>query len=86
MLHGHVGSHPVVLQQVLESDMFIEDIAHQLRDQWPTRPMSEQGKAIGIIVFCQSGKHTVCGMGIPHPGFFAVHGLPCQGEPVCHEL
>jgi hypothetical protein len=57
MLPGHVGTHPVIVRQVLEHQEFINDIGRQLRDQWPRRPMHEWGRSIAILVFCQSGKH-----------------------------
>jgi hypothetical protein len=56
-LLGHFGTHPVIMQQVLDSKDFIADIGNQLRAQWPRRPMSKDGLGIGILVFCQSGRH-----------------------------
>ena len=54
---GHVGTHPAIMQQVLDSPQFIEDIARQLESQWPKRTMnSDKGHDIGILVFCHSGK------------------------------
>jgi len=54
LLLGHVGTHPEILQQVLDSEEFITDIGRQLRDQWPQDPDTS---AIGVLVFCKSGKH-----------------------------
>jgi hypothetical protein len=56
LLSEHVGTHPAIMEQVLSSDVFINDIGQQLRAQWPKQPM-DQDHAIGVIVFCHSGKH-----------------------------
>lgn len=54
LILGHVGTHPEILQQVVDSEAFIMDIGRQLRDQWPMVPGTP---AIGVLVFCKSGKH-----------------------------
>ena len=54
MRFGHVGTHPEIMQQVLASEEFVIDIGRQLRDQWPKDPDT---MAIGVLVFCKSGKH-----------------------------
>ncbi len=56
LLHEHVGTHPTIMEQVMSSKAFVMDIGMQLKAQWPKEPLAEHD-AIGVIVFCQSGKH-----------------------------
>lgn len=57
MLFHHVGTHPTIMQQALDSNEFIQDIGRQVESQWPKRTMNSDQGHIGICVFCQSGKH-----------------------------
>ena len=58
MLHEHCGTHPVILDQVLAHETFIASIGHQLHAQWPNdKGMAAEKADIGVVVFCQSGKH-----------------------------
>ena len=57
MVPCHVGTHPVILQQVLYHRGSIEAIGHQLKTHWPMRVMGSGQGPIGILVYGKSGKH-----------------------------
>ena len=57
MVRGHVGTYPVISQQVLDSRPFIEADGHQLETQWPMRAMGKGQRPIGMLMYGKSGKH-----------------------------
>jgi len=57
LLLGHVGTHPAIMQEAVDSPQLMLDIGQQLESQWPKRTMNSRQGHIGILVFCQSGKH-----------------------------
>ena len=57
MLHDHVGTHPAIMQQMLDHDSFILDVGHQLENNWPVMVMNSAQRPIGILLYCRAGKH-----------------------------
>ena len=54
---GHCGTHPVILQQMLDFKSFSEHICCQLEAQWPKRIMNSAQDAIAILVYSTAGRH-----------------------------